>query len=168
MGLRSKMSWFLPNNGFGGGLVSIWFMVGPGVAGFVGIGFSNNGFGSSIPLLLFRASSLVLWGVVLFLVSIGSFCGFIAKVWFSGGLGVDSGLVSSLLAVGFSEGGCLVFIWFTWGPFSVWFLRFYQMFLLLQHVSDGGLGPLFFSLQFGFGLFFLPSLFFRFGLVLVW
>ena len=57
-GLRFKMAWFLPNNGFGGGLVSIWFMVGPGVAGFL------NGFGSSIPLLLFWASSLVLWGVV--------------------------------------------------------------------------------------------------------
>ena len=102
MGLRFKMAWFLPNNGFGGGLVSIWFMVGPGVAGFV------NGFGSSIPLLLFWASSLVLWGVVLFLVSIGGFCGVIAEVWFSGGLGVDSGLVSSLLAIGFSERGCLV------------------------------------------------------------
>ena len=49
-----------------------------------------------------------IWGVVLFLVSIGGFCGVIAEVWFSGGLGVDSGLVSSLLAIGFSERGYLV------------------------------------------------------------
>ena len=83
------MAWFLPTLGFGDGLVSIWFMVGPGVAGFVG--FSKIDFGSSIPLLLVRASSLVLWEVVFFLVSIGGFCGVKAKVWFSGGLGAASG-----------------------------------------------------------------------------